>query len=629
MIVTCFKNIFDTTEPLFVDVVSIFKRIKDGNSQKLIEGIRQANGDEQQGLKKRLPSICFSGRFGKREAESLLEHSGLICLDVDKIKAADVVAVKKVISDDEHCLAAFVSPGGLGVKIIVKIHPDKANHKAQFLALEKYFNDFLARFTSTQENKKKKGNGKIDPKQGKYLRVHVDKSGKDVNRVCYESYDPEIYWNDDSSVWYECLEEQVVQTEVSDYDLIIAKLQLWIDKKETYFKGNRNNFLYQFSCALCRYGVGEMRAMTYLNGNYTDYPIGELQTTVKGAYKASEFGSQEFTEEQKRSKHSVVNVESKKDITSFWTINDKGKVKIDNKQFIAFIALNGFGIYRQQKGHNKWDFVYVKNMVVDIVDVLDIKMHILEYIEKHAPEPVFDELQLKNRYFENTYLNALPLINVEQIRDGMDSSYIFFEDFYYEITKTDKIKHGYIDLEGRHIWKSQISKKNVTELVDYTKHDFNMFVFNAMGKDMDRYKAACSSIGYGIHTYKKKRLAKLIYTCDQSSGELDGMAMGGSGKNLFLECLKYCRAVVDIDGKDFDKRDKFKFQTVADDTQLVSIDDYEGDIKELFTKITGHFEIEKKGMQKTVKDLTNHRSCLLVVTQPRRALVVVTKEDYS
>jgi len=110
-----------------------------------------------------------------------------------------------------------------------------------------------------------------------------------------------------------------------------------------------------------------------------------------------------------------------------------------------------------------------------------------------------------------------------------------------------------------------------------------------MGNDPKKYKSICSTIGYSIHTYKKQRLSKLIYACDSSSGELDGLAMGGSGKNLVQQCLEYCRAVEYIDGKDFDKRDKFKFQNVGVDTQLVIIDDYEGDIKEMFTKVTGHF----------------------------------------
>lgn len=289
MKVTVFKNIFDTTEPLFLDVVTIFKRIKEGESEGIISKIRKLkSGDERNNLKKRLPSICFSGRFGKREAQFLLEHSGLICLDIDKVKKEDLSTIKKELCKDDYIFGCFVSPGGLGLKLIIKIAPEKANHKPQFLALENYYNKILKKYTSTQK-----------AKDGSFLKVCVDKSGKDVNRVCYESYDPDIYYHEDSEMWCEIMEEKRVDVEVGDYELVIKKLQTWIDKKESYYEGNRNQFLYQFSSALCRYGIGEMRTISYLHQNYNDYPFNELERTVKGAYKANDFGVEKFTEKQK------------------------------------------------------------------------------------------------------------------------------------------------------------------------------------------------------------------------------------------------------------------------------------------------------------------------------------------
>ena len=580
MKITVFRNIFDTTDPLHIDVVEILKRIKDGNSKEIVDKIRTSDDKDERGeIKKRLPSICFSGRFSQRKASSLLEHSGLICLDVDDLKPKAIAVIKEEVCDDAHVFACFVSPSGVGLKIILKIHPDKAEHKSQFLALEHHFNALLSKHGAC-----------------------IDKSGKDVGRVCYESYDPEIYFNADSEMWIECRDEEIDQKEIEDHEEVIAKLQIWIDKKESYFKGNRNNFLFLFAGAFCRYGIGQMRCLAYLQENYSDFPFNELKTTVKSAYASNDFGSQHFTKAELRSRISKVNGAKERDVTAFWSINDKGRVIIDPKQFLNFISANGFGIYRQHKGDKKWQFVQVTNMIVDVVDVMDIKQHILHYVERHAPEPVFAELQMKNRYFENTFLNALDVLDVEQIRDKKDSSFVFFEDFYFEIF-SDKIeKHDYVDLKGRHIWRSQMSKRNMTELCDYEDHDFANFVLRAVGGSLESFNHARAALGYLMHTYKKRRLAKLVYACDESAGELDGMAEGGTGKNLFFESLKFVRSVVDLDGKDFDKRDKFKFQTVQDDTQMVSIDDYEGNIKELFTRVTGHFEVERKGLDKVVME---------------------------
>lgn len=603
MQVTVFKNIHDTKEPLYVDVSEIFTRIKKGNSKETIEAIRKCKNDtEKNELKKRLPSICFSGRFGERKAEMLIEHSGLICLDIDKVKKADLQTMKEKVCKNEYVFGCFVSPGGFGLKVIIKIAPERIHHKAQFLALEKRFNKILKGFTSTQKNARKKGrkNVKIDEKQGDLLRVHIDQSGKDVGRVCYESYDPIIYQNKDSELWYETLEETVIEQTIEDQDRTVELLQIWIDKQEVYHEGNRNNYLSKFLYAMCRYGVSDYHARKYLTGKFPGLPTSDLDAMIKSCYAKGDFGTVNFTEKERKSGFTQVKVNTTQPVTAFWDMNDKGRVKIDAKHFLKFIVASGFGIYRQEKGSSKWQFVHINNMVVDIVDVLDIKRYVLDYILRiEAPAPVYDELQNKNRYFEKTYLNALPLVEVEQIRDENDSSYIFFEDFYYRISKGGSEKHSYIDLKGKHIWRSQICSHTITEEVPYIEHDYATFVYRAMGKDMDRYKSAMAAIGYGIHTYKKKRLAKLIYACDEGIGELDGMASGGTGKNLYIECLRYVRSVVDIDGKDLDKRDKFKFQMVSDDTQIICIDDYEGDAKEFFAKVTGHFEVEKKGQDKT------------------------------
>ena len=50
--------------------------------------------------------------------------------------------------------------------------------------------------------------GQRKAKDGSFLKVCVDKSGKDVNRVCYESYDPDIYYHEDSEMWCEIMESR-------------------------------------------------------------------------------------------------------------------------------------------------------------------------------------------------------------------------------------------------------------------------------------------------------------------------------------------------------------------------------------------------------------------------------------
>ena len=74
----------------------ILDRIKEGKNSELVKRIRnEKNKSERNELKKKLPSICFSGVFNKRSDSALVEHSGLICLDFDGYEK------KKDLTDDK------------------------------------------------------------------------------------------------------------------------------------------------------------------------------------------------------------------------------------------------------------------------------------------------------------------------------------------------------------------------------------------------------------------------------------------------------------------------------------------------------------------------------------------------
>ena len=77
MIATIFKNIF-SKEPHFISIDKALERIKTGASQNLVLEIRTTLDKEKANkIKLNLPSVCFSGKFGKdRKDEQLIEHSG-------------------------------------------------------------------------------------------------------------------------------------------------------------------------------------------------------------------------------------------------------------------------------------------------------------------------------------------------------------------------------------------------------------------------------------------------------------------------------------------------------------------------------------------------------------------------
>ena len=87
MEITIFKDIKNTDQPFYREVEVTLERIEKGNSAETVKKIRAEKDKEKRNeLKKLLPAICFSGTFNKRNDKSLLEHSGLICLDFDGYK---------------------------------------------------------------------------------------------------------------------------------------------------------------------------------------------------------------------------------------------------------------------------------------------------------------------------------------------------------------------------------------------------------------------------------------------------------------------------------------------------------------------------------------------------------------
>ena len=291
--ITIFKNITSTKEPYFTSLDVILDRIKSGKSKDLVDKVRSIeNKDDRDKVKSQLPSICFSGKFKERNAHSLLTHSGLICLDFDKV---DLAKMTKKLKSDEFIHAFFISPSGNGIKALVKIPTD--DHTASFYALEKRY-------------------------------PNLDKACKDVCRVCYESYDPKLYFNPDSELFTEKIEityEQVtIDKPITDSDKIYDNLKKWLEKKGEYFtEGNRNNFLAKLLSACNRFGISKSTARDYalydyVNGS-TNFKIAELDSVANSVYSnySNQFNTAGFDDKE------VVEFASKKivsqDILDFTT----------------------------------------------------------------------------------------------------------------------------------------------------------------------------------------------------------------------------------------------------------------------------------------------------------------------
>ena len=285
--VTLFKNFNEVVE--HKTIATILEEIKTGKYKPGIIYLRKSLAEKKEEAynkaKKSLPAFTPSGKFiGGRKLEFLSEYSKFIILDIDKLSAADLQNAKHLSNQSEFTFASFVSPSGNGLKILVKIDTTKAEHKETFLKVQAHYESIL--------------------------KLEIDKSGKDLTRLCFYSWDENLYHNPDATTFVTLSAVEVpsiievpklktaTATDYIDNDAIYNHCVNFTEKKVQYVNGSRNVFVHQLACNLNRKGISLQEALSFI---LTDFGYDEKEVTqaVNSAYgNLNEFGTNEFKPKQ-------------------------------------------------------------------------------------------------------------------------------------------------------------------------------------------------------------------------------------------------------------------------------------------------------------------------------------------
>jgi hypothetical protein len=599
MKVTIFKNIKSTSAPFVKDVTYVLDRIKNGKSRETVDAIRfELDKEKRNELKQNLPSICFSGSFSKRSAAGLRDHSGLICLDFDDFPDEEtLLAARESLMGDEYVFALFRSPSYTGLKVLVKIPPSKENHKSYFDALATYFDN-----------------------------PYFDKVTSDVSRVCYESYDPELYHNPDSSLWVEGeevdLEGLGTETPVlalKSENRIIQNLLTWWERKYGRKKGERNSNLFKLAIALHDFGIGRAEAYNTLNQfQETDFPEKEIATIIASAYKNEATFATRFFEDYKTRRDiekEVINGKSVKQIQKqfpdvenieivteklkdtivideFWTYDANGKFQVVDHKFKKYIQNRYIFKYFPNKEGDPV-FIQITENKVRIITPKQIKDFVLKDLETRPMIGMvpFDSMAEKTKYFTDEYLSFLDTVEVEIKQDTADTAYLYYSDKVLEITKDGVKQIDYIDLDG-YVWENQIIPRRFTA-TNPEEAVYKKYVWLISGQKDAAYSSIKSTIGYLLHGHKTRANNRAVILNDEIISENPN---GGSGKGIFAESISHIRRTSKLDGKQFNFEKSFAYQTVPIDTQVLVFDDVKKNFafENLFSIITEGITIEKK-----------------------------------
>lgn len=179
-----------------ITLQEVYKLITSSERLKtLTETVRRAteNGDEKvyRMLKQQtLPYVTPCGVFSYRKSDSLTGPSGLIVVDIDHLDSRqEAEKLKRQLFDDLllRPVLAFTSPSGHGVKAFIPYDltriPDTKQNISENIHWAMNYVQAIYDFHSShpdREDKKTNHSGK-----------GVDRSGKDLVRACFLSYDEE------------------------------------------------------------------------------------------------------------------------------------------------------------------------------------------------------------------------------------------------------------------------------------------------------------------------------------------------------------------------------------------------------------------------------------------------------
>ena len=269
--VSLYPSAFDKNAQI-ASADDIAKCIVEGVWEGDINYVRSLGKKEYDAEKKKLMCVTWSGTFkpGDRSIKTIASYSQLVCLDVDKMDKLDVYPLVKSLHADKYVRYAFVSPSETGIKAIFKVNTGLENHLAAYLALKDYFE--------------------------KKYSVKVDKSGKDVSRLCFISSDrtgvmnvaAEEFFVEQKYIELATVPERSMEaSEVVDANIVQKTFEVcvkMVERNMTYQEGERNNYIHALACCLNRFGVRQDDALKLIGNNYSGLEPREVFTTVRSAY---------------------------------------------------------------------------------------------------------------------------------------------------------------------------------------------------------------------------------------------------------------------------------------------------------------------------------------------------------
>jgi hypothetical protein len=225
-------------------------------------------GDENKAeeIKSGLLGFTTSGTFGEsRTKANIVTYSQVICLDFDDIPITEINTLVTLVNGCRYTFASFISPSNEGLKVFIKVNSNAEQHTTVYNQIANFYKELSG--------------------------YDFDAKCKDITRLCFVSCDTDLFLNENATTFEVKEEIKQVRTEPQKevkHDLttdeLLDKCLNFTEQKEQYYNGNRNNFIFLFSCNANKYGIYEDDTLNFCLNNF-DLDEKEIKATVSSTYR--------------------------------------------------------------------------------------------------------------------------------------------------------------------------------------------------------------------------------------------------------------------------------------------------------------------------------------------------------
>ena len=181
-----------------VDIETVLNAIKGSFYESQVKTIRflKDHGKQQEAneVKQNLHAVTFCATFNSRRLSSLYKnYNSLIVIDIDKLEPDEMIRVKRSLEELPLIACYWISPSGSGWKGLVVIDYQNRTENMDVVDMHHWA------FVKLEEVFKEK------------YSIKLDSSGKDITRLCFMSWCPELRIKEEFDKFVVNLDEMIIE----------------------------------------------------------------------------------------------------------------------------------------------------------------------------------------------------------------------------------------------------------------------------------------------------------------------------------------------------------------------------------------------------------------------------------